>query len=86
MPVAMMAIDALWTDRFHRFRDVRNRPPDPIWKPIQMTASATTMPMRRVSTSSDRTSDATVRSRGGDGGAWMSRDKVASVTAVALPE
>src|SRR4030081_1460892 len=67
MPLAMMAIDALWTDRFHRLREVRNRPPDPIWKPIQMMASATIMPMSRVSTSSNRTSAAKERSDGGVG-------------------
>ena len=36
MPVAMIATDALWTDRFHRFRGVRNWPPDRMLKPIQM--------------------------------------------------
>src|SRR5215207_1951379 len=53
MPVAMIAIDALWTDRFHRLRAVRKSPPDHTWKPTQMTASATTMPKRRTSISVD---------------------------------
>ena len=53
MPVAMMAIEALWTDRFQRLRAVRKSPPDRTSKPIQMTASATTMPNRRTSISVD---------------------------------
>ena len=50
MPVAMMATDAVCTDRFQRLRGVRNRPPDStMWKPIQISASAPTMPSMRVS-------------------------------------
>ena len=30
MPVAMMAIEDVWTDRFHKFRGVRNSP-SPVW-------------------------------------------------------
>src|SRR4029079_2597013 len=61
MPVAMIAIDELWTDRFQRLRGVRNRPPDRMLNPIQMIASAAIMPSRRVSTSVERTSEANVR-------------------------
>ena len=57
MPVAMIATEALWTDRFHRFRGVRNRPSDMMLKPIQMTASAAIRPSRRVSTSVERRSE-----------------------------
>src|SRR4030067_141297 len=57
MPVAMIAIDELWTDRFHRFRAVRNSPPDMMLKPIQMIARAPIMPSSRVSISIDRRSD-----------------------------
>ncbi len=77
MPLAMMAIDALCTDRFHRLREVRNRPPDPIWNPIQIMPSATIMPMSRVSTSSDRSNAAKERSDGGGGSPSASRDSVA---------
>ena len=56
MPVAMMAMEVLWTDRFHRLRDVRKSPPDKTLKPTQITASATTMPTRRVSISVEATS------------------------------
>ena len=51
MPVAMIAIDVLCTDRFQRLREVMNLPSDMRWKPIQITASAATMPSRRVSIS-----------------------------------
>ena len=51
MPVAMMAMDVLWTERFHRFRAVRKSPPDRMLKAIQMTASAMIMPSNRVSSS-----------------------------------
>src|SRR6266571_5980514 len=54
MPVAMIAMDALWTDRFHKLRGVRNRPPDRMWKPSQMIANAAIMPSRRESSSIDR--------------------------------
>src|SRR3989442_15677055 len=59
IPVAMIAIEALWTDRFHRLRAVRNVPPDRTLKPIQMRASAATIPNRRVSTSSRRSTPVT---------------------------
>src|SRR5258708_24269030 len=61
MPVAMIAIDALWTDRFHRLRGVRNKPPERMWKPSQMIARAAIMPSRRESISIDRHSDCTSR-------------------------
>jgi len=61
MPVAMIAIDALWTDRFHRLRGVRNRPPERMWKPSQMIARAAIMPSRRESISIDRHRDWTSR-------------------------
>ena len=51
MPVAMIAIDVLWTERFHRLRAVRKSPPDRMLKAIQMTISAITMPSSRVSSS-----------------------------------
>src|SRR5882724_8045548 len=62
MPVAITATDAVCTDRFQRLREVRNVPlakrwnglapsPDMNWKPSQTTASAMTMPRRRVSIS-----------------------------------
>src|SRR5215207_10870654 len=53
MPVAMMAIDVLWTDRFQRLRAVKKSPPDSTLNPIQMTAIATTIPTNRVSSSAD---------------------------------
>jgi hypothetical protein len=63
MPVAMTAIAELWTDRFHRFRGVKNRPPDATLKPIQMMASAAIMPSMRVSISIENSSER--RERGG---------------------
>ena len=56
MPVAMMAIEALCTERFQRLRAVRKSPPDRMLKPSQMPARATTMPNMRVSISVDATS------------------------------
>jgi hypothetical protein len=53
MPVAMIATAADWTDRFHRLRAVRNCPPDRTLKNSQIAASATIMPSRRVSSSSE---------------------------------
>src|SRR5262249_32596032 len=80
MPVAMMAMDALWTDRFHRLRGVRKRPPDRTWKPSQMSNSAMIMPTRRVSSSSDCNSERTLRSDLGGRSVWVSRESVTSVT------
>ncbi len=57
MPVAMMAIDVLWTERFHRFRAVRKSPPDRMLKATQMTTSAITMPSNRVSISVDASTE-----------------------------
>ena len=57
MPVAMIAIDVLWTDRFHRFRAVRKSPPERMLNPIQITASATTMPTMRASISAELNPD-----------------------------
>ena len=51
MPVAMIAIDVLWTERFQRFRAVRKSPPDRRLKAIQMATRAITMPSNRVSSS-----------------------------------
>src|SRR5271155_1756681 len=51
MPVAMMATDEDCTDRFHKLRGVRNKPPESRWKPIQINANAPTMPSMRVSSS-----------------------------------
>ena len=59
MPVAMIPIEALWTDRFQRLRGLRKVPPDTMSKAIQITASAATIPSMRVSTSSGRSSPAT---------------------------
>src|SRR5215204_6202624 len=53
MPVAMIAIDVLCTDRFHRFRAVRKSPPDRTLKLIQITAVARIMPTIRESISAD---------------------------------
>ena len=53
IPVAMMAMDVLWTERFHRFRAVRKAPSDRMWKAIQMAIRAITMPKSRVSISVD---------------------------------
>ena len=51
MPVAMMATDEDCTDRFHKLRGVRNKPPDSRWKAIQISSNAPTMPSIRVSSS-----------------------------------
>ncbi len=51
MPVAMTAMDALCTERFHKLREVRKSPPDRKWNPVQMITSATTIPAKRVSIS-----------------------------------
>ena len=59
IPVAMIAIDALWTDRFQRFRAVRNVPPETMLKLTQMTISAPIIPSMRVSISSERTTPVT---------------------------
>jgi hypothetical protein len=44
MPVAMIAMEALWTERFQRLRGVMKLPPDQKWKPIQMIARAAIIP------------------------------------------
>src|ERR1700722_9709724 len=56
MPVAMTAIDDVWTLKFHKLRGDRNRPSPfcaqvMMLKPIQISASALIMPSMRVSTS-----------------------------------
>src|SRR5688572_16552910 len=51
MPVAMIATEADWTDRFQRLRGVRNRPPDSTLKPTQITTRAAIIPSSRVSSS-----------------------------------
>ena len=38
MPVAMIAIEVLWTERFQRLREVRKSPPDRMWNTIQIAA------------------------------------------------
>jgi hypothetical protein len=57
IPVAMIAIEALWTERFQRFLAVRKVPSEMMLKPIQITASAAMSPRRRVSISAARSSD-----------------------------
>ncbi len=57
IPVAMIAIEVLWTDRFHRLRAVRKSPPERMWKAIQIASSAISMPNSRVSISVDVTND-----------------------------
>ena len=58
IPVAMIATTEVWTDRFHRFRGVRNVWLGVmIWKTIQMIARATSIPASRASISADRSSD-----------------------------
>src|SRR5262245_111721 len=64
IPVAMIAIDVLWTERFHRLRAVRKSPCDKMLNAIQMTATATSMPSRRVSISVSATNDRNDRARG----------------------
>src|SRR4051812_36160879 len=64
IPVAMTAVEALWTERFHRLRAVRNVPPDTRLKNTQMIASAATIPNRRVSISVDASSDPADRREG----------------------
>ncbi len=51
MPVAMMATDDDCTEKFHRLRGVRNRPPESTSKATQISSSAPTMPSIRVSSS-----------------------------------
>ncbi len=63
IPVAMIPIDALWTDRFQRLRGLRKVPPETMSKAIQITASAATIPSIRVSTSSGRSNPATGASK-----------------------
>ena len=58
IPVAMIATTDVWTDRFHRFRGVRNVWLGVmIWKRIQMIARATSIPTSRASISADRSTD-----------------------------
>ena len=52
MPVAMIATEAVCTERFQRLRGVRKTPPESRSKPIQMAASAASMPSMRASISS----------------------------------
>ena len=53
MPVAMIATAALWTDRFHRLRGVRNRPSDTMLNTTQIDDEwRRSGRARRVSTSS----------------------------------
>ena len=53
IPVAMIAIEVLCTERFQRLRAVKNAPPDRMWNAIQIAASDTIRPTSRVSTSVD---------------------------------
>src|SRR5918992_403458 len=61
IPVAMMATEVVWTERFHRLRGVRKVPPDKMWKSTQMTAKAASMPSMRVSNSVALTSEPSER-------------------------
>src|SRR5579859_1736212 len=79
IPVAMIAMDALCTDRFHKLRGVRNRPPDNTWNPSQMMASASSMPSNRVSSSSARNSPTGLRSSRGAAVRLVGRERVAWV-------
>ena len=51
MPVAMMATDDDCTERFHRLRGVRNRPPESTSNATQISSSAPIMPSIRMSSS-----------------------------------
>ncbi len=51
MPVAMMAIEVLCTDRFHRLREARKSPLDNTLNANQMTITAVIIPNNRVSIS-----------------------------------
>ena len=51
MPVAMMAVPDAWTASVTMFAGRRNVPPDMMWKPRRITASASNMPNRRRSIS-----------------------------------
>jgi hypothetical protein len=55
IPVAMMAMEVLCTERFHRLRDVRKSPPLRMWKAIQIAMSANISPKSRVSISVELT-------------------------------
>ena len=80
IPVAMMAIEVLWTERFQRFRDVRKSPPDRMWNAIHIAASETTIPSSRVSSSVD---DNVVRhDRVGGGVPPVSADALGTSTVV----
>src|SRR5258705_1931817 len=61
MPVVMIATAADWTDRFHRFRGVRKRPPDSMLKASHRMTRAATSPSRRLSTSRPANMDRAVR-------------------------
>src|SRR6187551_1952241 len=65
MPVAMIAMEVLWTERFHMLRAVRKSPPERMLNATQMTITAMTIPNRRVSTSAELTADCQ-RDDGGD--------------------
>ncbi len=68
MPVAMMAMEVLCTERFHRLRAVRKSPPETMWNAIQIARSAITMPKSRVSISVDANIDRHDRVPPGGGG------------------
>src|SRR5215216_3120403 len=61
MPAAMTATDAVCTERFHRLRGVRKAPPDRRSTPIQISASAPSMPTKRASISVARNRSARPR-------------------------
>src|SRR5688572_2011766 len=69
IPVAMTAIDVLWTERFHRFRAVRKSPPERMLNATQMTTSAITKPSNRVSSSVDASTERHECDGGGTAGA-----------------
>jgi hypothetical protein len=67
----MIATTEVWTERFHRLREVRKAPSERMFDPIQMMTNAATMPRRRVSISAARKREPIVV-RGGAGAATCS--------------
>src|SRR5262245_58604511 len=77
IPVAMIAIEVLWTDRFHRLRAVRKSPPDRMLKAIQMAIRAITMPSSRLSSSDSASTERHVCDAGGAAAAGLGEPAVA---------
>jgi hypothetical protein len=85
IPVAMMATAEVCTERFHRLRGVRKVPPDQMWKLIQITSNAPSMPTNRVSISIERTIPPNERATGGgSSGAAPRSDGVVVVSVTRL--